>query len=305
MNSNDNKKSLLGGGIDRFFQNKEDIEQSKSIETVSLSNGDKLLDINVDTIIANKYQPRTVFDDDALLELSKSIQENGVLQPLIVIVNKEGKYELIAGERRLRASRLAGLEKVPCVVKADIKDEKRSILAIIENLQREDLGCIELATSYKKAMADFNLSQEQLAVKLGVPRTNVTNTIRLLSLPDKVIKFLENGQLSLGQGKILAGVKDESLCIELAEKVVSEGLTVSKLNALIKKNDATPKTETKTSSVVDIRDNKYEKFKSSLIESTGLSFEIHDKKDTDGGKIILSFANEEDLENIIKSLSRK
>lgn len=300
----ENKKSLLGGGIDKFFQNNQSVNtDSVPVKESSLENGDKLIELDVDVIVANEYQPRTVFEDEALLELSKSIQENGILQPLTVIINKEGKYELIAGERRLRASKLAGLEKVPVVLKANVSKENRSILAIIENLQREDLNCVELASSYKKAMADFSLNQEQLANKLGVPRANIANTIRLLSLPEKVLKLLEIGKLSLGHGKILAGVKNSELCIELAEKVIASDLSVSKLTSLIKKNEEPLKEEKVAKESTEETSPQFEEVIRNLTEKTGLHFELKGKSDS--GKIVLNFSSKEELDNIIKTLLKE
>ena len=284
-----NKKSLIGNGVNSFFNQENN---------ASTPEGDSLVELDVDLIIENEFQPRTAFDDDKILELSHSIKENGILQPLTVIINKEGKYELIAGERRLRASRLAGLEKVPVIIKNNVTSENRSLLAILENLQREDLNCVELAVSYKKTMSDFKLSQEQLSQKLGVARASIANSLRILNLPEKVLGYLEKGKISLGHGKILAGLKSTEQCISLAEKVVYGELSVKKLSELLKKDSL--KNQPTNESISNI---KYKEQQKELIMSTGLAFEIKDKKDA-GGKIVLHFSNDEELKKILESFSK-
>ena len=267
------------------------------MEKEGLSNLEK---INIDDIIANTYQPRTSFDEEKLLELSESIKENGILQPLTVIINSEGKFELIAGERRLRASKLAGLEKIPVIIKENIDNKKRSTLAIIENLQREDLGCIELARAYKSHMEEFKETQDELARKLGIPRASIANSLRLLKLPQEVIKYLEKGKLSQGHGKILASIKDEEECLDFAKKAVYGDLSVKKLGDLIKKIQL--KTTSNNNDVSLEIERKYSEEKNTLSHSTGLNFDIKANKHS-GGKIYLSFETEEELKDIIEKLT--
>lgn len=202
----------------------------------SLFSGDKKKsdqkEIDINLIVPNKDQPRKHFDEEALNELSDSIKENGIIQPLTVKKTESG-YELIAGERRLRASKIAGLAKVPVYVK-EVTDKEKSILAIIENLQREDLSPIELAESYKRAMEDYQLSQIELAKKLGKARSSIANILRLLALPEKVkeIAQLNSSKVTSGHLKVLASVKDEEKAISLTEETVKNNLTVQKLSNL-------------------------------------------------------------------------
>ena len=285
-------KDKLGKGIDNFFNN---------IEEKSNNENSNFREINIDLIIANTDQPRSFFDEEKLLELSESIKENGILQPLTVVKTESNKFELIAGERRLRASKLAGLETVPVIiVEKDTKE--KSTLAIIENLQREDLGCIELARAYKKHMDQFKENQETLAKKLGVPRASIANSLRLLKLPEEVIKYLEKGKLSQGHGKILAGIKDEEFCINLAKKAVYGDLSVKKLGELLKKQDSSEITSSE-SNVADSMTN-YENHKNKLNAETGLTFEIKSLKNN-AGKITLNFSSEEELNEILEKLIKK
>lgn len=218
-------------------------EGLNSLFNKPMNKDSKYREVDINLVIPNKDQPRTNFDPDSLHELSLSIKENGIIEPLVV-VQKGNEYELIAGERRLRASKLAELQKVPVIIK-EVTDKQKSLLAIIENLQREDLGAIELATSYKKAMDSYDLTQEQLAKKLGKARSSIANCLRLLSLPEEVKEIAQDNtrKVTSGHLKIIASIKDKEKAILLTKETVEKNLTVQKLKSLSSEKKEKPKDE--------------------------------------------------------------
>src|SRR5690625_335920 len=179
----------------------------------------------------NPYQPRKTFDTDAIEELKLSILEYGIIQPLIVRRSIKG-YEIVAGERRFRAAKEAGLKEVPAIVK-DYDDKKMMEIALLENLQREDLTIIEEATAYKNLIEELEVTQDALAKKIGKSRSHIANTMRLLSLPDPVIRSLSNGELSMGHGRALLGLKNSDKIVDVAKKIVQRGLNVRQVEKLI------------------------------------------------------------------------
>ncbi len=204
--------------------------------------GEKTLsyfECDIEKIIPNKYQPRTTFKESELEELSESIRENGIIQPLIVVRKEDSsdeRYELIAGERRLRASKLAGLQKVPVVIKELEKEEALLELAIIENVQRTDLNPIEEAEAYKKLIDDFNYTQEQAALKVGKKRTTISNLIRLLKLPSFIQEDVGNNMLSEGHARCLLRLEGETATIkEVRDQIISNGLSVRQTEKLVRK----------------------------------------------------------------------
>ena len=205
----------LGKGINALFPG----------ETVN--EADKVNQISVGKIGANPYQPRKIFDQAALEELAESIKEHGILQP--IVVRKKGeKYELVVGERRFRAAKLIKLKEVPAIIK-ELTDQQMMELAILENLQREDLTPIEEAEAYQKLMEALNLTQEQLAFRLGKSRPHIANHVRLLALPENVRTLISDKKLSMGHGRTLLGLRSKKLIPETAEKVVKENLNVRQL----------------------------------------------------------------------------
>ncbi|QOY85823.1 ParB/RepB/Spo0J family partition protein [Paludibaculum fermentans] len=191
------------------------------------------LQVEIDLIDANPLQPRTVFQEERLIELSQSIKENGIIQPLVV--RKSGaRFQLIAGERRLRASKLAGLVKVPVVVQ-DFADDRLMEITLIENIQREDLNPIEVAHAFERLAREFSLSHEQIAQRTGKERSTITNMLRLLRLPDPVQVLLAEQRLSMGHARALAGLITTSAQIEIANKTISEGLSVRQVEKLVQK----------------------------------------------------------------------
>ncbi|MDG2835039.1 ParB/RepB/Spo0J family partition protein, partial [Vibrio parahaemolyticus] len=198
------KKTGLGKGLSALIQDKESVDDLISDITRGES---KVVELNIEKIRAKKDQPRKSFDKESLENLADSIKENGVLQPLIV--TKKGEYyEIVAGERRYRASKIANLKTLPCIIK-DIDDVTASKIALIENIQREDLNPIEEAYGYKRIIEEYNLTQEELAKAIGKSRSYISNTLRLLNLDNRVIELIQNGELTMGHGKVLLSIKEE------------------------------------------------------------------------------------------------
>lgn len=248
-------------------------------------------ELNISAIKTNQYQPRTTFDEKKLKELSESIKKHGVIQP--VLVRQEGtNYELIAGERRLRASKLAGLKKIPAVV-AKISNTQSLEIAILENVQREDLNPLEISKGYQRLREEFGYTQEQVAKSVGKPRSSIANSLRLLTLPPKIQKELEKGTISEGHGKVLLGVEQNKVD-QLLEKVVREGLSVRALEKLLEEQPSSTK-------------NKKEKSRDELNLESALSSKLGSKvsiEDTKGkGKMVIKYYSYDELDGIIEKIS--
>lgn len=273
----------LGKGINALFPG----ESLATVETIE--------NLHLKSIQPNPYQPRKVFDDEAIQELCDSIKEHGILQP--IIVRKKGTlYEIVAGERRFRASKLAGLDEIPAIVR-DLTDEETMELAILENLQREDLTPIEEAEAYSKLMGNLKFTQEQLALRLGKSRSHIANHIRLLGLPEKVRDMVTDGRLSMGHGRTLLGLRKKTQIIPTAERVMKEGLNVRQLERLVQKlNEDVPR-----ETPVEKKDLFLQERESHLRDYFGTSVKI--KKTKDKGKIEIEFFSEEDLERILDLLN--
>lgn len=273
----------LGKGINALFPG-ESINQMETVEKVAIK------DIKV-----NPYQPRKIFDEAALAELSESIKEHGILQP--IILRKKGKlFEIVVGERRYRASKAAGLSEIPAVIR-EFTDQQMMEIAILENLQREDLTPIEEADAYQNLMENLSLTQEQLAFRLGKSRPHIANHIRLLSLPEVVREQISSNQLSMGHGRALLGLKRKKLIPSIAEKVMKENLNVRQLEALVQRMNEDVSRET---SVPPRKDIFIVEKESQLREYFGTTVSI--KKTKNKGKIEIEFFSEDDLERILELL---
>lgn len=274
----------LGKGLSALFPG-ENLSKAESVERV-----------HVKSIKANPYQPRKIFDETAIEELSASIKEHGILQP--IILRKKGiTYEIVVGERRFRAAQLAGLEEVPAVVR-NLTDEETMELAILENLQREDLTPIEEAEAYHNLMENLKLTQEQLAFRLGKSRPHIANHVRLLTLPEKVRNYISEGKLSMGHGRTLLGLRKKEKIALVAEQILREGLNVRQLEKLVQKmNEEVPR-ETKKEKKTDLFLAERE---SDLRDYFGTNVTI--KKTKNKGKIEIEFFSEDDLERILDLLN--
>ena len=273
----------LGKGINALFPG-ESINQMESVEKIP-----------VKEIKVNPYQPRKIFDETALSELTESIKEHGVLQP--IIIRRRGKsFEIVVGERRIRASKAAGLKEVPAVIR-EFTDQQMMEIAILENLQREDLTPIEEADAYQNLMENLSLTQEQLAFRLGKSRPHIANHIRLLSLPEVVRELISSNKLSMGHGRALLGLKRKKLIPSIAEKVMKENLNVRQLESLVQRMNEDVSRET---SKVPNKDIFIKEKESQLREYFGTTVSI--KKSKNKGKIEIEFFSEDDLERILELL---
>lgn len=274
----------LGKGLDAFFQDIDNSEES-------------IQEIAVTECRPNPYQPRKTFHADAIDELKESILEYGIIQPLIVRKSIKG-YEIVVGERRFRAAKEAGLEKVPVVVK-DLTDHKMMEIALLENLQREDLTPIEEAQAYANLISELKITQEELSARLGKSRSHIANMVRLLSLPEVVIANINNGALSMGHGRALLGLKEKDQLIPVVNKIKENQLNVRQVEKLINElnNGNHLKQEPKKKVKKDIFIQERE---SILREKFGTGVQIHRGKRK--GKIEIEFYSNEDLERIIEVL---
>ncbi|MEH0860105.1 MULTISPECIES: ParB/RepB/Spo0J family partition protein [unclassified Halobacteriovorax] len=264
---------------------------------VQVETNPSMLDIT--SIHANPNQPRKIFKEEELHELSNSIKENGVIQPLIVVKADEG-YELVAGERRLRASKLAGLTQVPVVIKR-ATDREKMVMSIIENVQRSDLNCVEEALAYFGLMEDYNLTQEEVAKKVGKERSTIANFLRILKLPRDVVDLIQKDQLSFGHAKILAGVKEREDCIRIANKAAVDNLSVRETEKLIKASKRAPKEKKEEEENFDFFNGKMSQYREKLEQRTGYHFGIKTNK-SGGGEVVLKFANEAEFNDIFEYL---
>tara|TARA_B100001105_G_scaffold98599_1_gene78675 strand:+ start:1844 stop:2686 length:843 start_codon:yes stop_codon:yes gene_type:complete len=248
-------------------------------------------DINLNQIKPNRFQPRQEFDEEKINELTLSISKHGILSPILVRETGAGGYELISGERRLRAAKKAGLESAPCLIGA-AEDQTSLELALIENLQREDLNLIEEARGYDRLKKEFNLTQEGIAEVTGKARSSIANAIRLLKLPKSIIDLLYSGDLEKGHAKILASMEPLE-AEELAKKIVSLGMTVKDAAATKKPKSTQPQTKSKNRDLLNIEEE--------LSEAFGHKIQI-EQKSSSKGRLFISYASKDDREAIISKL---
>lgn len=281
------KKGGLGRGLDALFADNS-IEEIASTSAVKL----KIMDIE-----PNRDQPRKIFDEDALAELADSIAKHGVIQPLLVRPMPDGSYQLVAGERRWRASRMAGLTEVPVVIK-ELSDDEAMALALIENLQREDLNAIEEAQGIKALMDTLSLTQDEAAERVGKSRPAVANALRLLKLPDSVIALVSDGKLSPGHARALLGFKDEQDIIETADLIIEKGLTVRDVEKLVKKINKEPKAEKPAAR----RASYYDEVELALTDFLGRKVKVGTKPGKESGVLEIDFFDKDDLTRLADAL---
>lgn len=281
------KKGGLGRGLDALFADNS-IEEIASTSAVKL----KIMDIE-----PNRDQPRKIFDEDALAELADSIAKHGVIQPLLVRPMPDGSYQLVAGERRWRASRMAGLTEVPVVIK-ELSDDEAMALALIENLQREDLNAIEEAQGIKALMDTLSLTQDEAAERVGKSRPAVANALRLLKLPDSVIALVSDGKLSPGHARALLGFKDEQDIIETADLIIEKGLTVRDVEKLVKKRNKEPKAEKPAAR----RASYYGEVELALTDFLGRKVKVGTKPGKESGVLEIDFFDKDDLTRLADAL---
>ncbi|MEK1417949.1 MAG: ParB/RepB/Spo0J family partition protein [Limosilactobacillus fermentum] len=259
--------------------------------------GEAVRELAVDSIRPNPYQPRRTFDQEGLAELARSIEAAGVFQPIIVRRPDPNlnRYELIAGERRLRATKMTERETIPAIVRV-LDDQTMMEVAVLENLQREDLSPLEEAQAYQTLIERLNLTQAQVAARLGKSRPYIANYLRLLGLPEEVKQMLASGELSMGQARTLLGVKDERRLVELAKRVANEGLTVRQLEEIVtginKKGRQKP--------VVKSANPYLREAESQLAGKFGAKVSLQAKRR--GGKIVIPYGSNQDLNRILELL---
>ena len=231
--TNDSRRKPLGRGISALIPGAGSNQSSGMSSFIKKDNSEKVLMIPIEQIHRDAEQPREIFDEEELKILADSIKENGLIQP--IIVRRDGDhYKIIAGERRWRATQIAGVKEIAAIVR-DVSVEQSAFLALIENLHRSNLNPIEEAKGYQRLLEDFGKNHDEIAEKVGKDRSSVTNSLRLLSLPQKVQDFLSARQMSIGQAKVLLGLSDEKILLHAAEEVVSKGLTVRATEKLVSK----------------------------------------------------------------------
>lgn len=285
----------LGRGLGSLISKKPNPTIKKIEQKVEqdINEEDKILNVEIDKIEVNPYQPRKHFAEVELQELVDSIKEHGILQPLIVTKIKSGKFELIAGERRLRSAKLAGLKKVPVIVR-NVKDQQKLELALIENVQRADLNPIEEAISYKKLIDEFNLTQDQVGKKIGKSRPSVTNIIRLLDLPEEIQKALSENKISQGHARAILRIDNPKDQIKFLEKILLHDLNVRETEKQSKKVKV--KGHVRKTKVDPLVVDK----KQALREALGTKIDIDSKNGK--GRIIIHFFSSEELAEVVKKI---
>jgi ParB family transcriptional regulator, chromosome partitioning protein len=257
---------------------------------------DRSLDIDTDLLRPNKFQPRTHMDDERIEDLARSIRANGIIQP-IVVRRVDGDYEIIAGERRWRAAQRAGLMKVPVVIR-DVPDDRLLAVALIENIQREDLNPIEEAHAYRRLADEFHLTQEQIADAVGKDRSSIANYVRLLRLPQEVRANLASNALSMGHARALLALTDENAQLRVARDIVARGLSVRETETLVRKTVSPPPAKPEPTTDVHTRAAE-EKLRLSL----GTRVRIARKGK--GGRIEIDFGNEDELQRLYEVLTER
>lgn len=283
----------LGRGLGALIKENPVVEEVST----SVANG-SVTELKIVDVEPNKGQPRKDFDEEALEALSESIKEHGVIQPILVIKSENGFYKLIAGERRWRAAKMAGLKKIPAIIK-DYDDVKAYEVSLIENLQREDLNPIEESLGYKKLIDEFSLTQEQISKRVSKSRSAVANSLRLLTLPDEVVRLIEDKKLSTGHAKVLLSANDKKFIVETAKLVVEKQISVRDLEKIIKLEGKPQPKEKKEDLNLKLAIMELEKTASELI---GSKVKISGGKNK--GKIEIEYYGNDDLERIINLLKK-
>jgi len=283
-----NKKGGLGKGLDAL------------IPSLSINDDDKVVEIPLAQLRPNPYQPRKTFNEDAIRELAESIKEHGVIQPIIVREVLKG-YEIIAGERRFRASQLSGKATIPAVVRS-FSDQQVMEIALIENVQREDLNALEIAAAYQNLIDTFNLTQEELSLKVGKSRSHIANFLRLLQLPAEIKEYVSRGTLSMGHARAIITITDPKLQKELAKKAIDENWSVRQLEEAVQGLQSKKRSTAKVAKA-----KKRDPFISSVEEELReiLQTTVKVKHERNKGKIEISYYSMDDFERLLEFLKRK
>ena len=292
------KKQALGRGLSALLK-----DPDNDIRSVDDKNADKvvgnIIEVDIESIEINPFQPRTNFNEEALHELASSIKELGVIQPITVRKLDFNKYQLISGERRLRAAKIAGLTVIPSYIR--IADDNESlIMALVENIQRHDLDPIEIALSYQRLIEEIQLTQEQMSERVGKKRSTITNYLRLLKLDPIIQTGIRDGFISMGHGRAIINIEDQDVQADIYQKIVSQNLSVRDTEALVKKYQDSLKPTTKTKKAVsfDIVEDQKKSFNNFFGTKVDVKITTNGK-----GKITIPFHSEEDFNRIVKLLN--
>lgn len=283
------KRRALGRGLEELF-NIEDINYNKIEEKImETADESEVKELPIEKLRVNPYQPRKTFNEESLQELAASIKEHGVIQP--IIVKKSIKdYEIVAGERRYRASKLAGKTTIPCIIR-DFTDEQMMEIAVLENLQREDLNSIEEALGLETLMKNLNLTQEQLAKRVGKSRSYITNMLGLLTLPTEVKELVKQGKISASHARTLSKLENKDQILELADKIINENLNVRQIE------EQTKETPKKIKQQHTEQTKEYQELERDLVDYLGTRVKVKNKK------IEISYENENDLNRILEIIN--
>ena len=287
----ENKRKALGKGLEQLFSNEVIDFDNFEKKIVNETKDSDIVEIPLTEIRSNPYQPRKEFDEQSLREFADSIKEHGVIQPIIVKKSIKG-YEIIAGERRTRASKMAGKETIPAIIR-DFTDQEMMEIALIENIQREDLNPIEEAEALAKIIESNNMTQEEAAKKFGKSRSYITNILGLLSLPEKTKKYVREGKISMGHARVLSKLSDTDQINKLADLIIEEGLSVRETEKLTSAEDMPKKNKIKREPVYNARHTIYETI---MRERIGTKVKIGTKK------IEIPYASDNDLDRILDIL---
>ena len=293
----DNKNRGLGKGLDALFGTAEPFDTPLPVNS-EIKNGVSAISMHL--IDRNMDQPRQEFDKEKLEELAASIQVHGVLQP-ILLTQKDGRYLLVAGERRWRASKIAGLTEIPAIIKT-LSPIEIAQIALIENLQRDDLNPIEEAKGIKNLMSEYGLTQEEVSKTLSKSRSAIANTVRLLNLPDYIINYIKEGSLSAGHGRCLVAVSNSQLQKKLCDKAINENLNVRQLESLVQKSDINSGASEKKSKDETQVSTEINEFKERLQKTFGLKIDL--KGNFESGKITINYTSREELENFYNTIKK-
>lgn len=296
--SNNNKKRALGKGLDALLnstQNAVEIAEikkdiAKGVSTVLLSE-----------IEANPYQPRTEFEQEALNELAESIKVLGIIQPITLRHISDGKYQIISGERRFRASKLAGLKEIPAYIRT-ADDQAMLEMALVENIQRENLNSIEVALSYQRLMDECNLTQELLSERVAKKRSTVANYLRLLRLPATIQAAIKENKLSMGQARAIISIDDEKKQLEVFQRILEEGLSVRQIEDLVREEQLTSATKTSSKSSNKSSNQSFDAYSTQLSNLLSLPVKIQGKEGK--GKVQIVFKSEDELQRLIQLLEK-
>ena len=284
------KKGGLGRGMDALF-----------LDNSATGNENGTTVLNINEVEPNRNQPRKNFSENGLEELAKSIEQNGIIQPILVRPMADGSYQLIAGERRWRAARMAGLTEVPVTIR-EMSDEEASIFALIENLQREDLNPVEEAEGLKSLIESYGFTQEEAADKVGKSRTAVTNTLRLLKLPSPVLNLLGVGKITAGHARALLGLDDEKEMLKIAEATVAQDLSVRQVEKMVKYAAQGEKPKPKKRDKK--RDQYYDEVEIALTNALGRKVKIYLSSTGHKGTLEFEFFGKEDLTKLAKEFDK-